>query len=573
MNAEVETHTTEPPLSPFYYLDNFQRLCDTVESQYGDLLTEAEHGFLDLFAGAPRDVRCLYVRLVSRRGPLFRREQLNYPELDDLETALEDARVLGLLMREDEPPLEVLQALLRKPELVAIFGDLLPSASARKPELVATINAQLTEAEWLTRWQRWRREDGWLVGVEHVEVVALLRLLFFGNTWQELTEFVLTDLGLARYHPYPLNRDDRLFETREEIDEVLALDALKAVYKLAASEGDAGTVLAAARALEGDSAGPCAAGLRDRLRNRIARQLERMDATADAEALYAASRQPPARERRARLLTTQGDYAAALELCEAIQASPWSENEVDFAARQLPTLKRKLGEAANPRPRDSFAEDRLVLEKELPVELAAARHYAQAWQQVHYVENLLINASFGLAFWEQIFTTVPGAFVHPFQSAPLDMYSRSFHAARREQVDRRLAELERVDLVQALLENFDRHFGVSNAWVGWRGLDRELLETALATIPRQHWLAIWRRLLFDPEANRNGCPDLIALDPGQGYCLIEVKGPGDALQLHQRRWLRFFQAQGIPARVAWIEWRDEWRAEWGDERGDERGAE
>jgi len=557
VNAEAGATPRDPaPLSAYYYLDNFQRLCDTVEDQYGDLLSPAERAFLDGFAAAPRDVRGLYVRLVSRRGPLFRREQLNYGEIADLPAALEQGQELGLLVREETPPIDVLQALLRKPELLAIYGDLLPSASVRKPELVAAINAQLNEVEWLARWRAWREPDHWLVGPAFAEQVALLRLLFFGNTWQELTEFVITDLGLTRYHPYPLSRRDRLFDTREEIDEVLALDAVKASYKRAVSEHDLGTVLAVARHLRTDSTGPVAAGLRDRLRNRVARQLERMDAIADAEALYRDSQQTPARERRVRLLSARGDYRQALALCEAIQSAPWSEDEVDFAARQVPALKRKLGDKVPARPRDAFTNDHLVLPYELPVELAAARHYSQHWEAVHYVENLVINASFGLAFWDQMFTPVPGAFVHPFQSAPLDMFSRGFHAARRESVDQRLAELEGGDIKALLLANYNRHEGVSNTWVGWRGLNRDLLAAALAIIPREHWLAIWRRLLFDPEANRNGCPDLLALDEERGYCLIEVKGPGDALQLHQRRWLRFFQARGIPARVAWVSWQE-----------------
>ncbi len=557
-------------LSPHYYLDNFQRLCDTVEGQYGDLLRSAESDFLQQFAAAPRTARCLFVRLVSRRGPLFRRGQLNYPELGNLDAALTAALDHGLLYREEQPPLEGLLALLRKPELLAIYGEWLPNTGLRKPDLLAALNAALTEEELLAGWHNWRGPQDWLLGVEHVEVVALFRLLFFGNSWQDLSEFVVSDLGIIRYHPYRLDREDRLFTSREEIDEVLELEALKTVFKQAAAEEDLGTVLAVAHSLNNPAAGALhnpaagalhrpAAGaqsqlLRDRLRNRVARQLERMQAPREAELLYAHCRQPPARERRARLLTAQGEYAAALAVCESIEESPWSENEVDFAARQLPSLKRKLGQAASPRPRDRFEEDKLSLPHSLPVELAAARHYAEQWDSVYYVENLLINASFGLAFWEQIFSPVPGAFVHPFQSAPLDMYSRAFHAARRESVDRRLAQLASGDLAVELLQAFDTHQGVSNAWVGWRGLRRELLEHALTIIPREHWLAIWRRLLFDPEANRNGCPDLLALDEQAGYCLIEVKGPGDALQLHQRRWLRFFQAQGIPARVAWVEW-------------------
>ena len=56
---------------------------------------------------------------------------------------------------------------------------------------------------------------------------------------------------------------------------------------------------------------------------------------------------------------------------------------------------------------------------------------AQPVAAVYYVENTLMNALFGLAFWEQIFEPVPGVFHNPFQSAPADMYDSAFRAARR----------------------------------------------------------------------------------------------------------------------------------------------
>jgi hypothetical protein len=290
------------------------------------------------------------------------------------------------------------------------------------------------------------------------------------------------------------------------------------------------------------------------LRNRVARQLERYDLCDEALALYQLSSLPPARERRARLLSAKGDNAAALSLCEAIEAAPRCEAEADFARRQMPALRRRLNRDYRPLQRDRFEEDQLLLPKELPVELAAARHYARRWSEVHYVENLLINGSFGLALWEQIFEPAPGAFINPFQAAPLDMFSPGFYRSRRTSIDRRLEQLETGVLAGELLSAYDRYRGISNRWVGWRGLSRELLETALQRVPAAHWIACWRRLLFDPEANRNGCPDLIAMDEARGYCLIEVKGPGDQLQLNQRRWLRFFQGVGIPARVARVRW-------------------
>ena len=89
----------------------------------------------------------------------------------------------------------------------------------------------------------------------------------------------------------------------------------------------------------------------------------------------------------------------------------------------------------------------------------------------------------------------------------------------------------------------------------WRRINVELVEAAARTIPATHLLAVWERILFDPLENRRGFPDLIALGSRAGdYCLIEVKGPGDALQDNQKRWLRYFQTQQIPAQVAWVEW-------------------
>ena len=547
--------TSEPvELPPRYYLANFQRLCDTVAHQYADLLDARERDFLSRFEAAGEELRCLYVRLVSRRGPLFRSEQLNYPELGDLAPVLEEGLRSGMLVQEDDPDFHRLAALLRKPELVEIYAGQIDK-SIRKPELVAGLYASLPEADLLEQWRHWRDDTHRLVAPADVEVVDFFKLLFFGNSYQDLTEFVVSDLGHTNYPAYPLEADYRLFNDRAEIEEYLELQTLKTAYKSAVAADDPGTVVAVARQLLERGSGPATESLRDRLRNRVGRQLERYELPGEAVALYRVCGEHPARQRLTRLLSDQ-QPEAALALCESIQQAPWCEAEVDFARRTMPTLSKRVGGQSNPVRRDRFEEEHLGLPYSQPVERAAALHYAESWPEVHYVENWLCNASFGLAFWEQIFAAVPGAFINPFQAAPLDMYSPGFYPTRRAAIDTRLETLASADIAETLLDAFDRYQGLTNSWVGWRGAHRELLETAFTTIPREHWLAIWRRMLFDPEANRNGFPDLIALDPGQGYCLIEVKGPGDQLQLNQRRWLRYFQAQGIPARIAKVTWVD-----------------
>ena len=56
----------------FYYLDNFQRVLDWIGERYGDLLDENEHAFLAAFPVLPRNARALFVRMVMRKGELFR---------------------------------------------------------------------------------------------------------------------------------------------------------------------------------------------------------------------------------------------------------------------------------------------------------------------------------------------------------------------------------------------------------------------------------------------------------------------------------------------------------------------
>src|SRR5690606_14426263 len=141
------------------------------------------------------------------------------------------------------------------------------------------------------------------------------------------------------------------------------------------------------------------------------------------------------------------------------------------------------------------------------------------------------------------------------QSVPADMYQQGFYQRRQDLLDARLAELAVVDLYPELLASLQRFRGYQCRWVSWPLMAENLLAQVLTCIPREHLLAVWQRMLFDPGENRRGFPDLIALGDAAGdYRLIEVKGPGDQLQHGQRRWLQFFAQQGIPACVARVSW-------------------
>ena len=551
MSEPIELH-------PLYYQDNFEQLCATVWEQYEDLLEHREREFYDRYQNLDTRARCLYIRLISRRGPLFRSEQLSYPELGDLEAVISQLVTIGLLQRVESPEPELLLPILRKDELLQIYSSQLDGRKTqRKADLQAHLLVTVEPDQLVLAWRDTTGPDCYLLEAAYRDCVELFQLLFFGNRRQNLTEFVLSELGVVRYWDYSLDREYRLFESRQQIDDYLLLAELREQYDEALENDDREAVLAAVDPLLAQEESTLLVQRWDRLRNRVARQLERYAQWQQALTLYRCSRLHPARERQVRILQGMKRYDVALELCESMAAEPWCEEERDFLRRQIPLLQKKLGKPCQPADTDQFVEEQLLLARTENVEQAAAEYYAERWDYACYVENTLVNGAFGLALWEQIFLPLPGAFVNPFQSAPLDASSPDFYHRRRAAIDARLQELADGDLQAELLAAYDRYFEISNRWVNWRYLPRELLQQALRLIPTQHWLGMWRRILFDPRANRSGFPDLLVVDAEQGYCFIEIKGPGDQLQLNQKRWLRFFQQQGIPAKVAWVQWSDD----------------
>lgn len=542
-----------PDLPPHYYRDNFLRLLETVESQYSDLLNTEEQQFVEDYRRLPFDAQCLYVRLVSRVGPWFRERRLEYGELGDLAQALDALLAAGFAAQPDGLEPEELGRLCTRQELAAMFG----LASAGKGEQIASLSAH-TPAALLKALSA--MDKGRIVAPGHLETVDLLELLFFGNRRQGMTDFVLSDLGVASYYPYKLDRSNRLFPGREQLEEYLACASqadrwweLQEADDLPGMQALADELVAAPPQFE--------TSLRRwyRVCNRLARQLERQGCHDRALALYQLSELHPARERATRVLEQQGEFEQALALCRAIEDQPWCEEELDAARRIAPRLLRKLEGTRQSRRRDSFDEIHLQLNRcEQSVERLAGDALSEHWQTVHYVENLLINGLFGLAFWDQIFAPLPGAFNNPFQAAPADMFEQSFFPSRAEILTARLKQLESLDLALELPRLWRDYQGYQCRWINWKYLGENLVQEAAAIIPREHLLAIWGRMLFDPGENRRGFPDLLALGEQQGeYCMIEVKGPGDTLQDSQRRWLRFFQQQGIPAGVAWVRWTDD----------------
>lgn len=555
-----------PLEDPLYYLANFEQVLAWVAERHGDLLGDDEHAFLALFAGLPLGSRALLVRMVMRKGEHFRPSRLAYPEIDaeigDTESALAPLVAAGLV--EEAPVLDVatLFTQLRLTELRQALAEEIRAAglppAAGKSVLREALLARDASPRSLAVW--WPEAPEEVVRLTVMATCDRLRLMFFGNLRQDWSEFVLAELGHQRFEAVPFGVDARAFSHREEVDAYLALHALRGRLE----EGGAPVELAAA--VPERPANPWLASRHARLCLALGRQAERQGEGGLALSLYGRAGWPaPAasgegRIRLLRLAERRGETRKALALAEPLARLTRDEAEAQALDRLLPRLRRRLGLS----PRAISAEpapERFTLRLPGPawVEGAVRDHLHREAAPVHYVENTLITGLFGLLCWEALFAPLPGAFFHPFQTGPADLYREDFVTRRRARFDACLARLEARTHREAILAAWRAKQGLANPFVHWGALSEALLQQALECIPPEHLRACFERLLGDLRTNRAGLPDLVQFLPeapaGEPrYRLIEVKGPGDRLQDNQRRWLAFFRHRGIPAVVCRLEW-------------------
>ncbi|WP_455921113.1 VRR-NUC domain-containing protein [Pseudomonas putida] len=536
---------------PFYYLINFQRVLDWLGRRYADLLDPEEHAFVREFSALPRASQALLVRMVMRKGPLYRASKLVYGEIGCTVTAVGPLLQAGWVDDGAALCLAQLFDVLQKPELLALFKGQVSRASLRKEQMLAELLGQAPAAQPFAAWCP-HLDDA----VYSLPVRALcdrLRLLFFGNLRQDWSEFVLADLGIYRYEHVELAPASRGLQSRADIDFCVQLQACRQALE---EGGVLEPLLLQLAALHSDN--PWLQGRRERLMFAVGQHCERQGLLELALDIYARCAYPGTRARQVRVLERCEQYEVALALAEAALADPESAAEAQQIPRVLPRLRRKLGLPALPKPAKlPVNEWQLVLPAEpgLSVETHVALHLHQDQAPVHYVENSLINSLFGLLCWPAIFAALPGAFFHPFQSGPADLHQADFRQRRSPLFDACLAQLHDGRYQDSIRACYRDKWGLQSPFVYWQALSEELLELALQCLPPEHLQHCFERLLQDIAANRAGMPDLIQFWPQERrYQMIEVKGPGDRLQDNQLRWLEFCARHAMPVQVCYVQW-------------------
>lgn len=549
--------SVQPLPNPFYYLDNFQFVLDWLQARYSDLLSADEHGFIRDFALAPRSSRALLVRMVMRKGELFRADKLNYVEVGDTEAAVAPLMAMHWIEADPSVGIAELFGLYTRDELRQAFAAELAAAGLSR----AGKKTQMDHL--LGRHPEPKPVSAWLAAGSNLPAYRLriadlcdrFRLMFFGNLRQDWTEFVLAELGLYVYEKVDFPPSSRAFQLRADIDDYLHLHRCAAALE---QDADDEAISAAMAAFPSDAFhNPWLESRRAKLWFRAGRLYERRQKWDAAAQCYERSGHTEARTRYARVLELQSRFQDALRVAQSALSNPADEAETQQLQRMLPRLRRLCGlpPCSSPARFEVERMDLALAHEPTParIEAQVLRHLQQDATPVFYVENSLINGLFGLLCWEALFAPVPAAFFHPFQAAPADLMRPGFLARRASLFEACFAQLHDGRYRDTIRRHFQDKAGVQCSFVNWQALNESLLELALACIPAGHLDKLFTRLLADIRGNRAGLPDLIQFWPAERrYRMIEVKGPGDRLQDNQRRWISYCRQHGIPVSVCHV---------------------
>ena len=534
----------------FYYLENFRRALDWLSERYPDLLASDERAFAATFSALPRESSALLVRMISRRGSLFRRTRLKYEEIGCVRRSVAPLVEAGMVDAAPTPDWAQLGRLATKPELLGAFELPVAWRRARKEPLLAHLQAGHDCVHALARWLQFTDETLYRLLV--APLCERLRLMFFGNFHQDWSEFVLADLGIHRYEPVAADQRSRAFQRREEIDQFVALYRCR---ELLHEQAGPETILAALPPPLPEC--PWIETHRVRMQLRIAQLFEKAQQPARALDIYLACEEPRSRIRAVRILEKLERCSEAWQLLAAFAPQCTDEQVLQEAARIRPRLSRRLGHIVSSlRKQAGWSTFELQLPRgDDAVEELVARHLGTPLAPMLFVENTLLNSLLGLLCWDALFAPLPGAFFHEFHAAPADLLAADFRSRRAQQFTACLGRLESADYRARILETSQAKVGRTCAFVAWGALTPQLLTLALECIPAAHLRAIFERILANVGVNRSGLPDLIQFFPAERrYRLIEVKAPGDRLQSNQIRWLDYLVANAIDVSVCKVTW-------------------
>ncbi|XP_047337703.1 fanconi-associated nuclease 1 homolog isoform X2 [Impatiens glandulifera] len=194
------------------YLHNFMLLIEEVLKSSAYLFSSYEKSFLENFFSLSDDSRKLFIRLYTRKGPWFRILHISYPEISDYAQAVKELSEVGYFclvesineLQDDH--LKGILNVLTVSELREIFQASKKKCSfgKRKQDLIELLLALHADGSCPLFLEVVLGKVGSCVQISSLAESLIWRAerLFFLNGEQDLSAFLLADLGIVKYPTY-----------------------------------------------------------------------------------------------------------------------------------------------------------------------------------------------------------------------------------------------------------------------------------------------------------------------------------------------------------------------------------
>ena len=529
------------PLPTFYYHEHFTEMLDFVAEHYAHTFLAQHAAFVDDFRSLSRDAQCLYVRLVNRKGRVFARNRLRYPELGQLSPLVDRLAAGGWVTSPGAEHFEEMLHFLKRDE---IFRVLLPrftglARSMKKAQLVDFARNNMAGAEFLDALDTDR-----ILVQGRADEVSYLLFLYFGRIRNSLSQFTMRDLGLVRTQSLGETYEPRFGDRAEALENFFfasRLDRLRRLPVERVADWPAPNFSSSSR-------------LRDELAYRAGREQEKAGNREAALRYFAAGESAQCSERVVRLLLAADRRDEAEQFLERCLDDPRSDEEW-LVARDL--YRRKFH-----KKRTSDSTDMLRAGEVIEIdesmsgapERAAAGYYEKLGHRAFRSENLLWRTLFGLLFWEELFGGDDAATASPFDFLPASLASGRFHEQYADEISARLELLHDSGAAKrAVLKASMRHYGKANGVFRWRESMNDAVMALLDHAEPTAVAAVLARMASDYENQRYGYPDLLLIDD-TGVRFVEVKTKGDQLRRNQLLRIRQLREAGFRADVVRVKW-------------------
>ncbi|XP_057990758.1 fanconi-associated nuclease 1 homolog isoform X2 [Hevea brasiliensis] len=592
------------------YQQNFCLLMQEVLRSNHHIFTDDEKNFMESFTSLSDDSQRLFVRLYTRKGPWFRVSSISYPEVSDSKQAINDLSAIGYICSFADPKelqnndmKEILNLLtISKLREITYLLKKNSSPGTRKQDLIATLLSTYKDKKCLSLPIAIFDRTGMCIKISSKAESLIWRVerLFFLNGDQDLSAFLLVDLGIVKYPTYCCNMSEQIFSTRSDL---LAYEEAIEVAQIMDESLEENNNELVLRCIEiADS----------RMSNSSAKATQSMaiflsrfsaswvyskvvflgisfleherrykDAVNLLKQLLACF---PCDGRRGywtlRLsidLEHMGCSNESLSVAEDGLLDPWVRAGSRMALQRrvlrlgkpprrwkapsfVGSIRRRIKEVhilGRPLNCEIGKKSRFYGEngEQCGVEQLALQYYAGeggGWHGVHAESGIWLTI-FGLLMWDVIFSDVPNVFHNRFQTAPLDLETDGFYPVRKSLIETHLQKIQDGMAEEIVITSWELHSGTACLGVDWGGHSLSELRAVVTCIGGPCLASLCRHLALDYRSWSSGMPDLLLWRFHGEYRgeakLVEVKGPKDRLSEQQQAWLLLLMDCGFDTEV------------------------